>query len=81
MIISSRNSENIKTGARLLYIITIIIIISSIISTINPILEEKEKAMGWEGGFTNKTVRTCLYACYLDNNFLVCLFDFLVFFL
>ena len=82
MIISFRNSENIKTGARLLYIITIIvIIIIIIISTINPILEEKEKAMGWEGGFTNKTVRTCLYACYLDNNFLVCLFDFLVFFL
>ena len=81
MIISSRNSENIKTGARLLYIITIIIIIIIIISTINPILEEKEKAMGWEGGFTNKTVRTCLYACYLDNNFFVCLFDFLVFFL
>ena len=58
MIISSRNSEDIKTGARLLYIITIIIIIINIIiiSTINPILEEKEKATGWEGGFTNNTV-------------------------
>ena len=59
MIISSRNSEYIKTGARLLYIITIIIIIINIIiiiSTINPILEEKEKATGWEGRFTNKTV-------------------------
>ena len=56
-----RNPENIKTGARLLYIITIIffiivIIIIIIISTINPILEEKEKATGWEGDFTNKTV-------------------------
>ena len=65
MIIYSRNSENIKTGATLLYIITIIIIIIIIIviiviiiiiSTINPILEEKDKAMRWEGGFTNKTV-------------------------
>ena len=63
MIVSSRNSENIKTGARLLYIITIIIIIIIIIiiviiiiSTINPILEEKEKATWWEGSFTNKTV-------------------------
>ena len=27
-----------------------------IISIINAILEEKEKATGWEGGFTNKTV-------------------------
>ena len=34
----------------------IIIIIIIIISTINAILEEKEKATGWEGGFTNKTV-------------------------
>ena len=42
-----------------------IIIIIIIISTINAILEEKEKATGWEGGFTNKTVWTCLYACYL----------------
>ena len=58
MIISSRNSEDIKTGARLLYIITIIIIIINIIiiSTINPILEEKEKPTGWESGFTNNTV-------------------------
>ena len=55
----------------------IIIIIIIIISTINIILEEKEKAAGWEGGFTNKTVWTCLYACYLYNNFsflFVCLF-------
>ena len=64
MIISSRNFEKIKTGARFFYIITIIIIIIIIIviiiiiiiSTINAILEEKEKATGWEGGFTNKTV-------------------------
>ena len=77
--------ENIKTGARLLYIITIIIIIIIIIiviiiiiiiSTIKDILEEKEKAVGWEGTFTNKTVWICLYACYLDNNFFVCLFAF-----
>ena len=27
-----------------------------IISIINAILEEKEKATGWEGGFTNETV-------------------------
>ena len=87
MIISSRNSENIKVGAKILYIITIIIIIIIsiiiiiiiIISTINPILEEKEKATGWEGGFTNKTVWTCLYACYLDNNFFVCFFVCLIF--
>ena len=37
-------------------IIIIIIIITIIISTINAILEEKEKVTGWEGGFTNKTV-------------------------
>ena len=53
-----------------------------IISTINTILKEKEKAMGWEGGFTNETVWTCLYACYLYNNYFLCLFVcFLVFFL
>ena len=40
----------------------------------NAIIEEKVKAMEWEGGFTNKTVWTCLYACYLYNNFFVCLF-------
>ena len=52
-----------------------IIIIIIIISTINATLEEKEKATGWEGGFTNKTVWTCLYACYFYNSFLfVCLF-------
>ena len=28
------------------------------------------------GGFTNKTVWTCLYAYYLYNNFFVCLFVF-----
>ena len=75
MIISSRNFENIKTGARLLNIITIMIII--IISTINAILEEKKKATG---GFTNKTVWTCLYPCYLDNNsfmlFVFCFWSF-----
>ena len=37
-------------------VIIIIIIITIIISTINAILEEKEKVTGWEGGFTNKTV-------------------------
>ena len=38
-------------------------------------LAEKEKATGLEGGFTKKTVWTCLYACYLCTNFLfVCLF-------
>ena len=40
----------------IIIIIIIIIIINIIISSINPILEEKEKAMGWEGGSTNKTV-------------------------
>ena len=52
----------------------IIIIITIIISIINAILEKKEKATGWEGGFTNKKVWTCLYACYLYNNVFVCLF-------
>ena len=38
---------------------------------------KKEKATRWEGGFTNKTVWTYLYAYYLYNNFLfVCLFVF-----
>ena len=55
-------------------IIIIVIIIIITISTINAILEEKEKATGWEGGFTNKILRTCLYACYIYNNFFVCLF-------
>ena len=41
-------------------------------------LEEKEKTMGWEGGFTDKTVWTCLYACYLCTKFFFCLFCFLV---
>ena len=56
--------------------LSIIIIIIIIIPTINTVLEEKEKATGWEGGFTNETVWTCLYACYLYNNFFlfVCLF-------
>ena len=54
----------------LLLTLSIIIII---ISTINVILEEKVKATEWEGGFTNKTVWTCLYAYYLYNNFF-CLF-------
>ena len=40
----------------IIVIIIIIIIITIIISTINAILEEKEKVTGWEGGFTNKTV-------------------------
>ena len=47
-----------------------------IISAINAILEGKEKATEREGGFSNKTVWTCLYACYLYNNFFVCLFVF-----
>ena len=51
---------------------TIIIIISAI----NAILEGKEKATEREGGLSNKTVWTCLYACYLYNNFFVCLFVF-----
>ena len=59
-----------------LSIIIIIIIIIVIISTTNAILEGKEKATGWEGGFTNKTVGTCSYACYLYNNVFVCLFAF-----
>ena len=53
-------------------IIIVIIIISSsiiIISIINTILEEKQKATEWNGGFANKTVWTCLYACYLCTNF------------
>ena len=57
----------------LLLTLSIIIIIIIIISTINVILEEKVKATEWEGGFTNKTVWTCLYAYYLYNNFF-CLF-------
>ena len=58
----------------IIIIVIIIIIIIITISTINAILEEKEKATGWEGGFTNKILRTCLYACYIYNNFFVCLF-------
>ena len=52
------------------------IIIIIIISIINAILEEKEKATGWEGGFTNKTVWTSLYACYLYTNVFYLLFVF-----
>ena len=44
--------------------LTLSIIIITIIITIS-ILNAIEKTMGWEGGFTNKTVWTCLYACYL----------------
>ena len=58
----------------IIIIVIIIIIIIIIISIINAILEKKEKATGWEGGFTNKKVWTCLYACYLYNNVFVCLF-------
>ena len=50
-------------------IIIIIIITIIIISTIDAILEEKEKSTGQEGGFTNKTVWTCLYACYLSLSY------------
>ena len=57
-------------------------IIIMIISTINAILEEKEKATWWEGGFTNKTVWTCymhvifiiifcLFVCLFFDRFLV----------
>ena len=63
-----------------LSLIIIIIIIIIIVSTINAILKEKEKATWWEGGFTNKTMWTCLYACYLHNSFFVCLFVFWSFF-
>ena len=35
-------------------------IVIFIISTRNAILEKKEKATGWEGGFTNKKVWTFL---------------------
>ena len=66
----------------IIIIIIIIVIIIITISTINSILEEKEKAMGWEVGFANEIVGTCLYACYLYNNFFVGLFVcFLVVFL
>ena len=60
--------------------LSIIIIIIIIISIINVILEKKEKATGWEGGFTNKTVWACLYACYLCTNFFLflCFWLFLV---
>ena len=44
----------------IIIIIIIIINIIIIISTRNAILEEKEKATTREGGFTNKTVWTCL---------------------
>ena len=57
----------------IIIIIIIIIIVIIVISTINTTSEEKEKAVGWEGGFTHETVWTCLYACYLYNNFF-CLF-------
>ena len=59
--------------------IIIIIIIIIIISVINALLEEKEKATGWDGDFTNKIVWTCLYACYLRTNFFFCLFGFWLF--
>ena len=42
-------------------------------------LEEKEKTMGWEGGFTDKTVWTCLYACYLCTKFFFACFVFWLF--
>ena len=44
----------------IIIIIIIIVIIIITISTINSILEEKEKAMGWEVGFANEIVGTCL---------------------
>ena len=63
----------------LLWLSLTLYVIIIIISTINAILEEKEKATGWEGGFTDKTAWTCLYACYLYNDFFVCLFACLFF--
>ena len=63
-------------GARMLYIITIIVIINSVFSFYfyrKCYLEEKETATGWEGGFTNKTVWTCIYASYLCTNFFFCM--------
>ena len=53
-------------------------IIIMIISTINAILEEKEKATRWEGGFTNKTVWTCYMHVIFIITFclFVCLFVF-----
>ena len=63
-------------GARMLYIITIIVIINSVFSFYfyrKCYLEEKETATGWEGGFTNKTVWTCIYASYLCANFFFCM--------
>ena len=63
-------------GARMLYIITIIVIINSVFSFYfyrKCYLEEKETATGWEGGFTNKTVWTCIYASCLCTNFFFCM--------
>ena len=56
-------------------------IIIMIISTINAILEEKEKATRWEGGFTNKTVWTCYMHVIFIITFclFVCLFVCLFF--
>ena len=57
----------IKIGVRLLCIINIITISNSVYYYYyynfchKCYLEEKEKATGWEGGFTNKTVWTCLF--------------------
>ena len=59
--------------------LTLSIIIIIIIITIS-IFNAIEKTTGWEGGFTNKTVWTCLYACYLfTNSFFV--YSFFWFFL
>ena len=58
-----------------------IVIIIIVISTINAILEEKEKQ---RGGRVVLLMKQCghVYACYLYNNFFVCLFVcFLVIFL
>ena len=65
----------------MLYIITIIIIINSVYYYYlnhKCYLEEKEKATGWEGVFTNKTVWTCLCMfMHLCTNFFCCCFIFL----
>ena len=63
-------------------IIIVIIIISSIIiiiSIINAILEEKQKATEWNGGFANKTVWTC-YMHVISVLTFFCLFVFWLFF-
>ena len=42
-------------------------------------LEEKEKAMGCESGFTDKTLWKCLYTCYLCTKFFFVCYVFWLF--